>query len=67
MKRSFYLPKPFLRSPHINELSSAYPWREFFHLFRDAGDKRHTLEEAAESKEPERLLRYRALWEQLTA
>ncbi len=68
VKQSFDLLKPFLRSAHINELSSSYPWREFFHLLRDAGYKRYTLAEVAESKEPERFLRYyRALWEQLAA
>ena len=68
VKQSFDLLKPFLRSAHINELSNSYPWREFFHLLRDAGYKRYTLAEVAESKEPERFLRYyRALWEQLAA
>ena len=66
VKQSFDLLKPFLRSAHINDLYSSYPWRELFHLMRDAGYKRYTLAEVAESKEPERFLQYyRALWMQL--
>ena len=68
VKRTFDLLQPFLRSAHINDLYSSYPWREFFHLLRDAGYKRYTLAEVAESQEPERFLRYyAALWQQLTA
>jgi sugar phosphate isomerase/epimerase len=66
VKQSFELLKPFLRSAHINDLYSSYPWRELFHLMREAGYKRYTLAEVAESKEPERFLHYyRALWQQL--
>ena len=66
VKQSFELLKPFLRSAHINDLYSSYPWRELFHLMREAGYKRYTLAEVAESKEPERFLQYyRALWQQL--
>jgi len=68
VKQSFDLLQPFLRSAHINDLYSSYPWREFFLLLRGAGYKRYTLAEVAESKEPERFLQYyKALWEQLAA
>ena len=65
---SFRLLEPFIRNVHINELYSSYPWHELFTLLRDSGYKRYTLAEVAESKEPERFLRYyKALWQQLTA
>lgn len=68
VKTTFDLLGPYVRSAHINELTSDYPWREFFQLLRASGYQRYTLCECAESKEPERFLRYyRALWEQLTA
>lgn len=66
VKPSFDLLKPWIKSAHINELSSNYPWRELFTLMRQANYDRYTLCEAAESKEPERFLRYyRALWTEL--
>ena len=49
--------------------SGGYPWRgeELFTLLREARYDRYTLCEAAESKEPERFLRwYKALWTELT-
>lgn len=68
VKPSFDLLGPYVRSAHINELTSNYPWRELFQLLRASGYQRYTLCECAESREPERFLRYyRALWEQLTA
>ncbi len=68
VKQSFALLQPYLRSAHINELYSAYPWRELFQLMREAGYARYTLAEVAESQEPERFLHYyKALWEQLNA
>jgi sugar phosphate isomerase/epimerase len=68
VKESFDLLGPYIRSAHINELTSSYPWREFFQLLRASGYKRYTLCEVAESKEPERFLSYyKALWDQLTA
>jgi sugar phosphate isomerase/epimerase len=68
VRKSFELLQPYIRSAHINELHSAYPWHEFFQLLRASGYKRYTLAEVAESKEPERFLRYyKALWQQLTA
>jgi hypothetical protein len=47
-------------------LTSAYPWRELFTLLRKSNYDRYTLCEVAESKEPERFLRYyKALWTEL--
>lgn len=66
VKQSFALLSPWIRNCHINELTSAYPWRELFALLRKSGYERYTLCEAAESPEPERFLRwYRTLWTEL--
>lgn len=68
VKQSFALLGPYIRSVHITELTSPYPWREFFTLLRESGYDRYTLAEVADSKDLERFLRYyRALWTQLTA
>jgi len=67
VKASFDLLRPWLRSCHIAELVSGYPYRELFSLMKKAGYDRWTLCECAESKEPERFLSYyRALWKELT-
>ena len=68
VKPSFELLKPYIKSAHINELANEkYPWRELFTLMRQAKYDRYTLCECAESKEPERFLRYyRALWKELS-
>jgi sugar phosphate isomerase/epimerase len=67
VKASFELLKPWIKSVHINELADTrYPWRELFTLLREAKYDRYTFAEVAESKEPERFLRwYRALWTEL--
>jgi hypothetical protein len=67
VKPSFELLKPWIRSVHINELADErYPWRELFTLLRASGYDRYTFAEVAQSKEPERFLRwYRALWTEL--
>lgn len=66
VKASFELLRPWLKSCHINELVSGYPYRELFGLMKKSGYDRWTLCEAAESKDPERFLRYyRALWMEL--
>lgn len=66
VRSSFELLRPWIRNCHINELSSDYPWRELFTLLRKSKYDRYTLCEAAESKEPERFLRwYRSLWTEL--
>ena len=68
VKPSFDLLRPWLKSCHITELVSGYPYKELFGLMKKTGYDRWTLCEAAESKEPERFLRYyRALWKELTA
>ena len=67
VKPSFDLLKPWIKSVHINELADdRYPWRELFTLLREAKYDRYTFAEVAESKDPERFLRwYRALWLEL--
>ena len=66
VKQYFDLLRPWLKSCHINELTSGYPYRELFSLMKKSGYDRWTLCEAAESKEPERFLKYyRALWTEL--
>jgi len=66
VKASFDLLKPWIKSCHIHDLTSAYPWRELFALFRQANYDRYTLCEAPESKEPERYLAYyKSLWTEL--
>jgi hypothetical protein len=66
VKPSFELLRPWLKSCHINELVSGYPYRELFELMRRTKYDRWTLCEVAQSPEPERFLRYyRALWMEL--
>jgi sugar phosphate isomerase/epimerase len=66
VRRNFDLLRPYLKSCHITELSSEYPWRELFTLMRQSRYDRWTLCEVQESKEPERFLGYyRALWTEL--
>jgi len=66
VKASFDLLRPWLKSCHINELVSGYPYRELFGLMRKSGYDRWTLCECGETKEPERFLKYyRALWMEL--
>jgi len=63
VKQSFDLLRSWLMSCHINELTSGYPYKELFALMRKSNYDRWTLCEAAESKEPDRFLKYyRALW-----
>jgi sugar phosphate isomerase/epimerase len=66
VKQSFDLLRRWLRNCHIHDLTDQYPYREFFSLLQKSNYERYTLLEAAESKEPERFLRYyRALWTEL--
>ena len=67
VKPSFDLLRPWIKSCHINELANpAYPWRELFQLLRASKYDRYMLMECAESKEPERFMRfYAALWREL--
>jgi sugar phosphate isomerase/epimerase len=68
VKQAFAALGPFIRNCHINDLTSGYPYREFFRLLRESGYSRYTLAEVAESKEPDRfMLYYRALWESLNS
>jgi sugar phosphate isomerase/epimerase len=67
VKKSWDLLRPWVKNAHINELSNDYPWRELFTLMNKSGYDRYTLCEAAESKEPERFLRYyKSLWTELS-
>jgi sugar phosphate isomerase/epimerase len=65
----FKLLRPWLKSCHINELHSGYPYRELFQLMRETGYDRVTLAEIAgmpDAASGERLMRYyKALWTEL--
>jgi cobalamin biosynthesis Co2+ chelatase CbiK len=62
--------RPWIKSCHINELHSGYPYRELFRLLRETGYDRVTLAEIAgapDVESGERLMRYyKALWTELT-
>ena len=66
----FKLLRPWIKSCHINELHSGYPYRELFQLLRQTGYDRVTLAEIAGAPDlasGERLMRYyKALWTELT-
>jgi sugar phosphate isomerase/epimerase len=66
---SFKLLRPWIKSCHINELHSGYPYRELFRLLRETGYDRYTLAEIPGMPDVatgERLMRYyRALWTEL--
>jgi len=65
----FKLLRPWLKSCHINELHSGYPYRELFRLMRETGYERVTLAEIPGMPDVatgERLMRYyKALWTEL--
>lgn len=65
----FKLLRPWIKSCHINELHSGYPYRELFRLFRETGYDRVTLAEIQGMPDVatgERLMRYyKALWTEL--
>lgn len=66
VKKSFHLLRPWIKSVHINELISGYPYRELFRLLRETKYDRYTLAECPATDQPERFLKYyRALWEEL--
>lgn len=66
VKPSFDLLRPWIRNCHITDLTSGYPYRELFSLLQRTKYDRYTLCETAESKEPDRFLRYyKALWTEL--
>jgi sugar phosphate isomerase/epimerase len=66
----FRLLRPWIKSCHINELHSGYPYRELFRLLREANYDRVTLAEIQgmpDEATGERLMRYyKALWTELT-
>jgi sugar phosphate isomerase/epimerase len=67
----FKLLRPWIKSVHINELHSGYPYRELFRLLRETNYDRVTLAEIQGMPEPsangERLMRYyKALWTELS-
>ncbi|HXX93459.1 MAG TPA: sugar phosphate isomerase/epimerase family protein [Planctomycetota bacterium] len=76
VQAAFDLLKKDLRSCHINELWSGYPYRELFGLFRSTGYDRVTfmevpgVPEAPGAKQPDAAIRfmkyYRALWTELS-
>jgi len=65
----FKLLRPWIKSCHINELHSGYPYRELFRLLRETGYDRVTLAEipgAPDLPSAERLMRYyKMLWSEL--
>jgi sugar phosphate isomerase/epimerase len=65
----FKLLQPWIKSCHINELHTGYPYRELFALLRESGYDRVSLAEIPEAPglaSAERLLRYyKALWTEL--
>jgi len=65
----FKLLRPWIKSCHINELYSGYPYRELFRLLRETGYDRVTLVEIQgmpDTAGGERLLRYyKSLWTEL--
>jgi sugar phosphate isomerase/epimerase len=68
VKQAFAALGSYIRNCHITELTSGYPYKEFFRLLRESGYSRYTLAEVSESKETDRfMLYYRALWEQLNS
>lgn len=71
VRESFDLLKQYIRSCHITELTSSYPWRELFALLKSIGYDRYTLAEIPGMEttsvgDIERFMRYyRALWLEL--
>jgi sugar phosphate isomerase/epimerase len=65
----FQLLRPWIKSCHINELHSGYPYGELFRLLRETGYDRVTLAEIQGMPDVatgERLMRYyKALWHEL--
>lgn len=70
VSQAFKMLQPWIKSCHINELHSGYPYRELFRLLRETGYDRVTLAEIAgmpDVASGERLMRYyKALWTELT-
>lgn len=73
VKESFELLRPFIKSCHINNLLSGYPYRELFTLFRESGYDRWTEMEfnppLASKDEHDNVLfmqYYKGLWNELS-
>jgi sugar phosphate isomerase/epimerase len=68
VKPYFNLLRTHIRNVHINNLTSGYPYREFFTLLRQIKYDRYTLAEVAEAGgDPLRFMRYyRHLWDELS-
>lgn len=66
---AFKMLQPWIKSVHINELHSGYPYRELFRLLREMNYDRYTLAEipgTADVASGERLMRYyKMLWTEL--
>lgn len=64
IKNTFALVADRIREVHLRDLTDeSYPWRELFALLQAQKYEGFTLAEIAESKDPDRVLRYfRALW-----
>lgn len=68
VKQAYAALGPFIRNCDLYELTSDYPYRELFGLLRQSGYSRYTMSQAAESKEPDRFMKYyKALWENLNS
>jgi sugar phosphate isomerase/epimerase len=69
VSQSFKMLQPWIKSCHINELHSGYPYRELFRLLRQSGYDRVTLAEIEgmpDERSGTRLMRYyKALWTEL--
>lgn len=69
VRPAFEMLRTWIKSCHINELHSGYPYRELFRLLRESGYERHTLAEIPGTNDVasgERLMRYyKMLWTEL--
>jgi sugar phosphate isomerase/epimerase len=67
IRANFELLKDHIKNVHITELSSGYPYREFFSLLKSINYDRYTLAEIQHNPQEARFLKmYRALWLELT-
>jgi len=67
IREYFELLRPYIFHVHLHDLTDpVYPFRELFSLLKQTAYAGYTFAEAAESPDPERVMRYyRALWEAL--
>lgn len=72
VRESFDMMRGWIWNVHMADLTSKYPWREFFSLLRGAGYAGYTMMEAPPlaSQDPKDILRfmayYKALWAELS-